>query len=93
MKIKTDYNLINIGSSEEYSIKDYAKKIIKILNLNMRVKFDDNKKLDGVYSKILDTKIAKKCGWKPKIHFKNAILETYKDLVENYENTRNNQTN
>jgi len=93
MKIKTDYNLINIGSSEEYSIKDYAKKIIKILNLNMRVKFDDNKKLDGVYSKILDTKIAKKCGWKPKIHFKSAILETYKDLVENYENTRNNQRN
>tara|TARA_B100000900_G_scaffold416215_1_gene450125 strand:- start:4544 stop:5494 length:951 start_codon:yes stop_codon:yes gene_type:complete len=88
MKVKPKDKLINIGSSKEYSIKDYANKIIKILNFKMKVKFDNNKKFDGVYSKILDTNLAKKYGWKPKVLFKNAILETYKDLMINYNNIR-----
>lgn len=88
MKVKPKDKLINIGSSKEYSIKDYANKIIKILNFKMKVKFDNNKKFDGVYSKILDTNLAKKYGWKPKILFKNAILKTYKDLMINYKNIR-----
>jgi GDP-L-fucose synthase len=88
MKVRPKDKLINIGSTKEYSIKDYANKIIKILNFKMKVKFDNNKKFDGVYSKILDTKLAKKYGWKPKILFKNAILKTYKDLMINYNNIR-----
>ena len=90
MKVRPKDKLINIGSAKEYSIKDYANKIIKILNFKMKVKFDDNKKFDGVYSKILDTNLAKKYGWKPKILFKNAILKTYKDLMINYNNIRDN---
>ena len=58
--------------------------ILKILKLNLEVKFDNNKKIDGVFSKVLDTRIAKKYGWKPKINFKKAILSTYKDLEKNY---------
>jgi|TARA_B100001093_G_scaffold518081_1_gene601725 GDP-L-fucose synthase len=88
MKVRPKDKLINIGSSREYSIKDYANKIIKILNFKMKVKFDNNKKFDGVYSKILDTNLAKKYGWKPKTLFKNAILKTYKDLMINYNNIR-----
>ena len=90
MKVRPKDKLINIGSTKEYSIKDYANKIIKILNFKMKVKFDNNKKFDGVYSKILDTNLAKKYGWKPKILFKNAILKTYKDLMINYNNIRDN---
>jgi GDP-L-fucose synthase len=88
MKVRPKDKLINIGSTKEYSIKDYANKIIKILNFKMKVKFDNNKKFDGVYSKILDTNLAKKYGWKPKTLFKNAILKTYKDLMINYNNIR-----
>ena len=64
--------------------------ILKILNFNLKVKFDKNKKYDGVYSKVLDTKIAKRYGWKPKLSFKSAILHTYKDLVKNYGFIRDN---
>ncbi len=84
MKLKTKHTLINIGTSKEFSIKQYANMITKILNFNINIKFDNNKKYDGVYSKVLDTKVAKKYGWKPKISFKKAILETYDDLVKNY---------
>ena len=35
-------------------------------------------------SKVLDTSIAKKYGWKSTIKFEEAIIETYEDLVKNY---------
>tara|TARA_B100001121_G_C18627161_1_gene592366 strand:- start:611 stop:1183 length:573 start_codon:yes stop_codon:yes gene_type:complete len=84
MNVKTRHSLINIGTSKEYSIKQYAKMILEILNINLKVRFDNNTKYDGVKSKVLDTKLARKYGWKPKISFKKAILKTYQDLEKNY---------
>ena len=81
---KTTHSLINIGTSKEYSIKQIARKIVKILNLNIKIKFDNNSKFDGTKSKVLDTTIAKSYGWKPNISFEKAIVETYKDLVKNF---------
>ena len=81
---KTKHTLINIGTSKEYSIKKIANKIIKILNLNIKIKFDNNVKYDGVKSKVLNINIAKRYGWKPKVKFEKAIINTYKDLVKNY---------
>lgn len=81
---KTSHSLINIGTSKEYSIKQIANKIVKILNLNIKIKFDNNSKFDGTKSKVLDTTVAKNYGWEPKISFEKAIIETYKDLVKNY---------
>jgi GDP-L-fucose synthase len=84
LKKKTIHSLINIGTSKEYSIKKIANKIVKILDLKIKIKFDNNSKFDGTVSKVLDTSIAKKYGWKPKVKFEKAIIETYKDLVKNY---------
>ncbi len=81
---KTNCSLINIGTSKEYSIKEIAIKIIKILNLNIKIKFDNNSKFDGVKSKVLDTTIAKSYGWKSKIKFEDAIIKSYNDLIKNY---------
>ena len=81
---KTTHSLINIGTSKEYSVKQIADKIVKILDLNIKIKFDNNSKYDGTKSKVLDTNIAKNYGWKPKISFEEAIIKTYKDLVKNF---------
>ena len=81
---KIKHNLINIGTSKEYSIKEIANQIIKILNLNIKIKFNNNPKYDGIQSKILDTNVASKYGWTPKIKFEEAIIKTYQDLVRNY---------
>ena len=90
MNVKTRHSLINIGTSKEYSIKQYAKMILKILRINLKIKFDNNIKYDGVKSKVLDTKLARKYGWKSKISFSKAILKTYKDLEKNYRFIRDN---
>ena len=81
MKVKTKHFLLILEHLRVFN-KKLCKNDIKILNYNLQVKFDKNKKYDGVYSKVLDTKIAKRYGWKPKLSFKKAILNTYKDLVK-----------
>ena len=88
MNKKIKHNLINIGTSKEKSIKAITQDIIKILKINLKIKFNKNKKLDGMKSKVLDTSIAKKYGWKARTNFKKAIEETYNDLVKNFQKIR-----
>ena len=80
---KTSHTLINVGTSKDYSIKNIANKIVKILDLKIKIKFDNNSKFDGTMTKVMDSSIAKNYGWKPIINFDKAIIDTYKDLVKN----------
>ena len=89
MNKKTKHTLINIGTSKDYSIKQISNKIIKILNFDLKIKFNNNSKFDGVKRKVLSTKLANSYGWRPKIKFDKAIIETYKDLEKNYKKLRN----
>ncbi len=84
MNKKVKHSLINIGTSKEFSIKDFTKKILKTLNINLKIKFNNNQKLDGIKNKVLNTQIAKSYGWKPKFSFEKAIFLTYQDLIKNY---------
>ena len=63
MNKRVKHNLINIGTSNEKSIKQYVKYILNILKKKLEIKFDNNKKLDGMKSKVLNTKLALKYGW------------------------------
>ena len=78
LKKKTKETLINIGSSIEMSINDYAKSIIKKIGVHVQIKFDKSKP-DGTPRKIIDSSIAKKYGWRNKIDFNTGF-----DLTFNY---------
>ena len=80
MKKKTKHSLINIGTGIDYSIKDYAKKIMKILNVKANIVFDKTKP-DGTPRKLLDISLAKKYGWRAKTTLKNGILKTYASFL------------
>jgi GDP-L-fucose synthase len=82
LKKKTKETLINIGSSKERTISEYAKFIIKKFNTKLKIKFDKSKK-DGTKRKILDCSIAKKYGWKPKYSLDYGFEKTYKDFLKN----------
>jgi len=81
LKKKTKETLINIGSSEERTISEYARFIIKKFNSKLKIKFDKSKK-DGMKRKILDCSIAKKYGWKPKYSLDYGFEKTYKDFLK-----------
>ena len=81
MKKKTKHSLINIGTGIDYSIKDYAKKIMKILNVKANIIFDKTKP-DGTPRKLLDISLAKKYGWRAKTTLKNGIIKTYASFLD-----------
>ncbi len=85
MKKNTKETLINIGTGKDMRIRDYAKFLIKKLNLKVKIKYN-KKKPDGVYRKVLDVKLAKKYGWKSKFTLDKGFEITYRDFLKNYKN-------
>ena len=83
LKKKTKETLINIGTSKEMTISQYAKFIIKKLNPKLKIKFDKTKH-DGTKRKILDSSIAKKYGWSPKINLDTGFKITYSDYIKKF---------
>ena len=71
-----NYSFVNIGSGKDYTIKQYATILRKIINVNVKFKF--NKKYpDGTLRKLLDVKKIKSLGWKPSISLTMGIAKTY----------------
>ena len=83
LKKRYTSTLINIGSSIEMTIKDYAIKIKNKIDPTVLIKFDNNKKIDGVKRKKLDISLTKKNGWTSKMNFNMAIDKTIKDFKRN----------
>jgi len=76
-------HIINIGSQKEFTILKYAKIIMNILGVNLKIKFI-NPKLVGTPRKILDCSLAKKLGWVSRTDIEEGIKETIKDFIKNY---------
>ena len=83
LRSKKNPSLINIGSSVEMSIKDYANKIKNKIDQSVLIKFNNNKKLDGVKRKKLDITLANQNGWRAKMNFSKALNKT----IEDYKNS------
>ena len=84
LRKKKSSDLINIGSQTEMTIKDYALQIRNKIDPTVLIKFDKNKKMDGVKRKKLDISLAKKNGWMPKMNFSKALDKTINDFKKNY---------
>ena len=83
MNIKTKETLINIGSGYEKTISDYAKLIANYFKVKINFKFDTSIP-DGTFRKILDSSLAKKYGWHPKINLETGLSLTYKDFIKRH---------
>ena len=77
-------SLINIGTGKDMRIKDYVSFLINKLKLKVQIKYDKSKP-DGVFRKVLDIKLAKKYGWKPRFSLEKGFEITYKDFIKKYE--------
>ena len=77
---KTKETLINIGTSKDMSILNYAKFMLKKLDLKCQIILDKSKP-NGTPRKIIDNKIATSYGWKPKVNLEEGFNKTYKDYT------------
>ena len=82
MQKKTKEALINIGTGVDFTITEYAKKILKVLKVVAKIKYDKSKP-GGTPKKLLDISLARKYGWKTKITFEDGVLLAYKSFIEN----------
>ncbi len=80
---KTKENMINIGTQKEYSIEKYARIIMNILKVKLKIKYV-NKSLIGTPRKIVDSSLAGRLGWKSKINIHEGLKISIKDFQENY---------
>ena len=85
LKKNTKHTLINIGSGEEKTIINFAKFIMKKLNVDLKIKFELDKP-NGTPRKILNTSIAKNYGWKPKFNLEKGFNLTYASYLKEIEN-------
>ena len=82
MNKKFKGSMINIGTGKDYSIREYAKIILRLIIPNRKIKIKyDKSKPNGTPRKVMDISLAKKYGWKSKIDLKSAIRLTYNDYL------------
>ena len=79
---KIEEPLINIGSSEEVTIKELAVLLKKIIGFGGDIKFDTAMP-DGNPRKLLDSTMIRTFGWVPKIDLKSGLEQTYNWYLEN----------
>ena len=82
MKKKIKETVVNIGTGNDYTIKEYAKKILSqiIPNKKILIKYD-LRKPNGTPRKVLDISLAKKYGWCSNTKLNEAILKTYHNFL------------
>ena len=84
LRKKIKKSLVNIGSPIEMSIKNYANFIKKKIDPKITIKFNNDKKLDGVMRKKLNLDLAKSYRWKSKMNFSKALDEIIVDFKNSY---------
>jgi len=83
MNKKTKESLINVGAGYDLSILNYAKFILKKINLKCKIVLDRSKS-DGTPRKIIDSSIARSYGWFPKIELNKGFDLTLKNYLLDY---------
>ena len=83
MNKKLKETLINIGTGKDYSIKDYAKLILRLVMPGQKIKIKyDLSKPSGTPKKVLDVSLAKSYGWVYKSTLKDSLYKTYQDFTK-----------
>lgn len=81
-------NIYNVGTGIDYTIKELAEMIQKIIGHKGEILLD-NSKPDGTPRKLLDISKLKNLGWIHKINLESGIKKTYEWFLLNQNNFKN----
>jgi len=80
-------DLVNIGSSHEITIGDFAKQVAQTVGYEGDLVFDTNRP-DGSPRKLMDSTRINKMGWSPKIPLEEGLKLYYQWFLENQDTLR-----
>ena len=78
-----DPQIVNVGSSEEISIRELAELVARLAGFQGRILWDRTKP-DGMKRKLMDSSKIRSLGWKPVISLEDGIaaqIEEYRSRV------------
>ena len=82
-KFKNKLPLLNVGTDDEFSIKNLSKLISEFIGYKGLIKFD-KKSPDGTYRKKLNSKKINSMGWYPKIKLKTGLKKVIENRISQY---------
>ena len=82
-----DEHLYNVGTGEEFSIRELAKLVQNVVNHKGDILWDDSKP-DGTKRKLLDNSKLEALGWSPSIKLQEGLEMTYNWFKKNQNNLR-----
>ena len=81
LECENDFEIINIGTGLDLTIKDLVKNIKIIVGFEGELIFDTTKP-DGVYKRQLDIGRLNSLGWKPKISLNEGLKKTFEGFLK-----------
>ena len=87
LKVGAPGELINVGTGEDITIREFALDMAKIVGYQGEISFDTSKP-DGTPRKLLDVSRINSLGWRAKIELKDGLSKTYewyKQAIKNGE--------
>ena len=76
LKVGAPGELINVGTGEDITIREFALDMAKIVGYQGEISFDTSKP-DGTPRKLLDVSRINSLGWRAKIELKDGLSKTY----------------
>lgn len=80
IRLENPPDWINVGTSEDISILDFAKLVAKTVSFKGRIETDISKP-DGTSRKLTDTTLLQTTGWSPSIDLANGLRSTYAEFL------------
>lgn len=67
---------LNLGTGRDFSIRELAETIARVIGYNGAIEWDTNKP-DGALRKLLDSSRLRAFGWQPAVDFEEGLKDTY----------------
>lgn len=83
MKNYDEYEIMNVSTGEEVSIKETSETVSKVVGYNGKIKWDTTKP-NGTIKRPLHIEKIKKLGWKPQVSLEDGIKNSILDFKNKY---------
>lgn len=84
MQQYSDYEIINVGTGKDFSIKELTEIIAKIVGYEGEINWDTSKP-NGTPRKVMNVDKLLGLGWEPKVDIVEGLTKTYEWFKENYD--------